>query len=85
MPSGITKVTLTASQEEYVRANHTRMSTGEMGRNLDVTQNKIWENLRFMYENGILERPAPKKVKPVINLVKDGFFDEKAYAKSLMY
>lgn len=44
----IKNITLTGSQETYVRANYNRMTTYEMATNLSISQSKVCVNMELM-------------------------------------
>lgn len=74
------KLTLTANEETYIRANYNRMTMQEMANNLKITKSKVRYNIQIMelqpftkgrYKNHF----QSKKVAP-------GCFDVSGYAKN---
>lgn len=77
----IKNITLTNNQEIYVRKNYRRMTTAEMGRNLSISQSKVFENMELMGLNGTVKRKSTKEIPQT----KEGVFDIEMYSKHYCY
>lgn len=77
-------ITLTPNEEKYVRDNYNRMSTCEMAKNLNLSQQKVYQNMKVMELVPVARGRRKKEVEPSDKVAK-GLFDLKAYTKSLMY
>lgn len=82
-------ISLTIKQQEYVRANHGKITYIEMQKVLKIGYNKIVFNARLMglTSNRMKKIPPIKKDEPprVIDFGRNGYFDIKKWSKIVSY
>lgn len=73
-------ITLTDTQQKYVRDNHNRMTVPEIALNLKVSKTTLYQNLRIM---GI-EMTRKYKERIPVDVVLEGHFNVKEHASWLI-